>query len=38
MALKPGAHTIRIENRFLGSGEVTVTVEEGQTGVVNVEW
>ena len=38
MALKPGAHTIRIENRFLGSGEVNVVLDEGQTGVVNVDW
>ncbi len=38
MALKPGAHTVRVENRFLGGSEVQIDLAEGQTGVVRVEW
>jgi hypothetical protein len=38
MALKPGSHIIRVENRFLGEKYFSVQVQEGQTGVVTLEW
>jgi hypothetical protein len=38
ISLPAGTYTIRVENRFLGTGSMSVTLEEGQTGVVNVEW
>jgi hypothetical protein len=38
ISLSPGVHRVRVENQFLGSGTAYVTLEEGQTGSVNVEW
>lgn len=38
LALTPGPHTVRVENRFLGNGIVVIHLVEGQTGVVNVDW
>jgi hypothetical protein len=38
LALAPGPHTVRIENRFLGTGVVEVSLDPGQTGVVDVNW
>lgn len=38
VSLTPGTHFVRIENRFLGIKDISVVVNEGQTGVINVEW
>jgi len=38
ISLSPGVHIVRIENQFLGSGMTYVTLDEGQTGSINVEW
>jgi len=38
MTLKPGTHTVRVENRFLGEQNGTVEISEGQTGVVEIDW
>jgi len=36
--LTAGSHVVRIENRFLGTGTSQVSLSEGQTGLVVVEW
>jgi len=36
--LKPGAHTVRIENRFLGVETRSVNLDDGQTGVIAIRW
>jgi hypothetical protein len=36
--LPAGDHDVRIENRFLGSQSVSVSLSEGQTGVVTLDW
>jgi hypothetical protein len=38
ISLSAGVHKVRVENQFLGSGTASVTLDEGQTGTVNVEW
>lgn len=38
IALKPGSHVARVENRFLNGGNEVVQLEEGQTGVVYIDW
>jgi len=38
LRLSAGSHQVRVENRFVGTREVTVTVTEGQTGTVTVNW
>jgi hypothetical protein len=38
VALAAGSHTVRIENRFLGTGVVEVNLNPGQTGVIDVKW
>ncbi|MCP3062740.1 hypothetical protein LXT21_28540 [Myxococcus sp. K38C18041901] len=38
MRLAAGKHTVRIENRFLGTTTVEVDLVEGQTGDVTIEW
>jgi hypothetical protein len=38
LTLKAGSHTVRIENRFLGTETRTIDLEEGQTGVIEIAW
>lgn len=38
LTLRPGSHTIRVENRFLGEEIRTVELTEGQTGVIEIDW
>lgn len=38
LTLKPGTHSIKVENRFLGNHETTVTLSEGQSGIVSIDW
>jgi hypothetical protein len=38
MVLKPGAYTVRIENRFLGTETRSITLDDGQTGVIAIHW
>lgn len=38
MMLTPGKHNVRIENRFIGDETLTVTIGDGQTGVVVLKW
>ncbi|MCK8501919.1 hypothetical protein [Myxococcus fulvus] len=38
MRLAAGKHTVRIENRFLGTTTVEVDLVAGQTGDVTIEW
>jgi hypothetical protein len=38
LTLKPGIHHIKIENRFLGVHEIAITVTDGQSGTVKIEW
>lgn len=38
LRLSAGSHEVEIQNRFLGKGTVHVSLDEGQTGVVIVEW
>jgi hypothetical protein len=38
ITLNAGSHTIRVQNRFLGDKVFTITLHEGQTGVVTLEW
>lgn len=38
LTLKAGYHSVKIENRFLGEHKIEVKLEEGQTGVVEIDW
>jgi len=38
LRLAAGKHTVRVENRFLGSTEVEVELSEGQTGEIRIDW
>lgn len=38
LTLKPQAHEVKIENRFLGEHRATIYLSDGQTGAVPVEW
>lgn len=38
LTLKPGAHEIRVENRFVGQHSETVHLAEGQTGAITIDW
>jgi hypothetical protein len=38
MNLKAGSHTVRIDNRFLGTETRNVDLDDGQTGVVEIKW
>jgi hypothetical protein len=38
LVLKPGTHTVRVQNRFLGDHETTIEIDDGQTGTVKIEW
>lgn len=38
LKLSVGNHTIRVENRFLGETSVDVTLTDGQTGIISIEW
>lgn len=38
LTLEPGKHSIRIENRFLGTHEYVISINEGQSGKVKIEW
>jgi hypothetical protein len=38
LRLSAGNHEVRVENRFLGGASLQVSLSEGQTGVVVVEW
>jgi hypothetical protein len=33
-----GKHVVRVENRFLGNVTVEITLSEGQTGDIKIEW
>jgi hypothetical protein len=38
MTLTPGKHTVRVENRFLGSQTLIVDLPPARVGVVILEW
>ncbi|MFO0610840.1 MAG: PEGA domain-containing protein [Polyangiales bacterium] len=38
LTLTPGAHQVRVENAYAGDTTTTITLTEGQTGVVTIEW
>jgi hypothetical protein len=38
LTLKPGTHEVRVENQFVGDTNTSITVAEGQTGTVLVNW
>lgn len=38
LVLKPGSYEVKVENRFLGTHTATIQVQDGQTGVVKIEW
>jgi hypothetical protein len=38
LKLAAGKHVVRVENQFLGHATVEVTLTEGQTGDVKIEW
>ena len=38
LTLKAGSHEVKVENRFLGNHTVSISVSEGQTGVVEIDW
>jgi hypothetical protein len=38
LTLQPGSHDVRIENHFVGDTTQTVRVDEGQTGILVVQW
>ena len=38
LTLPPGNYTIRVENRFVGDTNQQVSIAEGQTGIVLVQW
>jgi hypothetical protein len=38
MTLKPGSHTVKVENRFLGEETRTIDLIEGQIGPVEIDW
>jgi hypothetical protein len=38
LTLKAGPHTVRVDNRFLGGETRTIELEEGQTGVIEIDW
>ncbi|MGD0678516.1 MAG: hypothetical protein ABSC94_24170 [Polyangiaceae bacterium] len=33
-----GSHTIRVENRFIGTESREVELQEGQTGIIEIAW
>jgi hypothetical protein len=38
LTLQAGSHDVRIENRFVGDTTRTVRIDEGQTGIIVVQW
>jgi hypothetical protein len=38
LTLPPGDYSIRIENRFVGDTNQQVSISEGQTGIILVQW
>ncbi|MEZ4301596.1 MAG: PEGA domain-containing protein [Polyangiaceae bacterium] len=38
LILAAGRHEVRIENQFVGDTNMALTVSEGQTGTVVLEW
>ncbi len=38
LTLKAGVHVIRVQNRFLGVETRSITLADGQTGVIEIEW
>lgn len=38
LTLQPGRHEVRVENRFVGDTNTSITVSEGQTGIVLIQW
>lgn len=38
LRLSAGTHQVRVENQFIGTREVTIALDEGQTGTVTVNW
>ena len=38
LVLQPGAHTIKILNRFIGEHSKSVNVADGETGVITITW
>ncbi|HEY4244402.1 MAG TPA: PEGA domain-containing protein [Kofleriaceae bacterium] len=38
LILAPGSYTVRVANRFLGDHTVTISLDDGQTGVVELDW
>ena len=38
LVLKPGTHSVRVLNRFLGEHTATVEISDGETGVITVSW
>jgi hypothetical protein len=38
LTLQPGRHEVRVENRFVGDTNQSITVDDGQTGIIVVQW
>jgi hypothetical protein len=38
LVLKPGSYIVRIENRFVGDHSETITLTDGQTGTITIDW
>jgi hypothetical protein len=38
MSLKPGMYSVRVVNHFLGEHKEMISVSEGQTGTIVVNW
>lgn len=38
LTLQPGTHQVRVENAYVGTSTTTITILEGQTGVVTIAW
>lgn len=38
LVLKPGTYRVTVSNRFIGKHEATISISDGQTGVVTIEW
>ncbi|WP_437819566.1 PEGA domain-containing protein [Sorangium sp. So ce1078] len=38
LILTPGTHEVRVENQFVGDTNTSISVSEGQTGMIVVQW
>ncbi|WP_437728224.1 hypothetical protein [Sorangium sp. So ce861] len=38
LILTPGTHEVRVENQFVGDTSTSISVSEGQTGMVVIQW